>query len=98
MNEEEAKTKWCPFVRLVVGAGEKFAPSCNRMATTEEPIFTRFSQTASCIASECMAWRWIDQQTLLTAVEWVQADPTRNLEDFKPRNPTNGYCGLAGKP
>lgn len=51
-----------------------------------------------CIGSECVAWRWTDQQTLADAQDWIHADPTRLLQDFKPRNPTKGYCGLAAAP
>lgn len=47
LTEEEAKTKWCPFVRLTrAGTGSivnnrgKWSDNINR-----------------CIASQCMAWR-----------------------------------------
>lgn len=63
MTEDEAKTKWCPFVRT--------ANATVRPASEEWPgIFmgtiavNRSSPDAAtpapCIASECMAWRWIE--------------------------------------
>ena len=42
MTEEEAKTKWCPMVRVVYGIGD------NRGL---------FESTTTCIASDCMMWR-----------------------------------------
>jgi len=101
MTEDEAKTKWCPFVRIVSSTidGQGFTPAANRMVNSDYPEQTLLPKTGNCISSECMAWRWIDQQNLLDVVEWVQADPQkRKLEDFKARNPTNGFCGLAGTP
>ncbi len=52
MTEEEAKTKWCPFVRHY---NAMFQPCGNSLAGVpprETPV-TPFT----CIASACMAWR-----------------------------------------
>ncbi len=84
MTGDEAKTKWCPFVRQSAQAAHSNRGNHPNAANV------------NCIGSECMAWLWRDQDTLATAVDWVQADPTRKLEEFKARAPTNGYCGLAG--
>jgi len=59
MTEEEAREKWCPFVRLVVGDVDKFTPSANRMATIDDPQTTRLPKASYCIASECMMWQEI---------------------------------------
>ena len=48
MTEEEAKTKWCPFVRLHGGD-----MSFNRYGAGETPPM------GLCIGSACMAWRWV---------------------------------------
>lgn len=45
MNEDEAKTKWCPFARnqpAINRGGMDFLHDCD----------------PRCIGSECMAWRW----------------------------------------
>jgi len=40
-----------------------------------------------CIASECMAWRWVE-----TNINERPGDP------LVASHNTHGYCGLAGKP
>ena len=89
MDEATAKTKWCPFVRLVGGVDVNFTPSFNRMVAQEKPEEPRFSDAARCIASDCMAWRW--NQTPSSNAERQQqgSDPLGQL-----RGP-HGYCGLA---
>lgn len=56
MTEEEAKTKWCPFGRILAGTDgtPPLAASYNRSSELDEP---------RCIASACMAWRWADPTT-----------------------------------
>lgn len=51
MTEDEAKTKWCPFVRF---AGDEGIVS-NRPVVTENDI-------TLCIGSACMAWRIVKFQ------------------------------------
>jgi len=48
MTEDEAKEKWCPHVRLVVG--EPTLGACNE----NRPSHTGYN----CIASGCMMWNW----------------------------------------
>jgi hypothetical protein len=49
MTEEEAKTKWCPFARVLDGSAAAVA-AVNRDADDSEDWPT-------CIGSACMAWR-----------------------------------------
>lgn len=48
VTEDKAKTKWCPFVRIMDGAG-LVETTMNRVGSQKHP---------NCIASDCMAWRW----------------------------------------
>lgn len=61
MTESEAKTKWCPFARVMTGdvdSGLTFPPG-NRAAVRErgELRVNENPETCRCIASACMAWR-----------------------------------------
>ena len=56
MTEDEAKEKWCPFVRIV--GWEQFrdgeqAATCNRIPNKDGSI----DSCVACIGSSCMAWR-----------------------------------------
>ena len=106
MTEEEAKTKWCPFARVMISAdsdgGGAFAVkgpialgSANRFKANER---------AACIASECMAWRW----RTVPNPAW-KPDASMMMAQYLAPNPysqtpagiassTDGYCGLAGAP
>jgi hypothetical protein len=46
VTENEARTKWCPHARDADLGG-------NRDSSGEQP------QVATCIGSQCMAWRWL---------------------------------------
>jgi len=97
ITEEEARKKWCPFVRLLSvttrdGKPEAAIASFNRIALSPDPSTHVMSpETARCIASECMAWRWAKVKDVITRepppghYEWVDSD-------------VYGYCGLAGAP
>ena len=51
-TESEARTKWCPFARALIGNGEAMT-SANR-EKDGNPLIVKESR---CIASECMAWQ-----------------------------------------
>jgi len=50
MTEEQAKTKWCPMVRVFMSTEEGAAAAS--VNSTQKLEHTR------CIASGCMMWRW----------------------------------------
>ena len=50
MTEQEAKTKWCPMIRSSAGI------ESNCATNTYDESYTH----PSCIASDCMMWRWTD--------------------------------------
>lgn len=104
MTEEQAKTKWCRFVRN--------SNDLNGQATNRSANGGGFSPTDhGCIGSACMAWRWISGERGDGPVEEIDCDP-RDLPDRgeafswhagRDRNkwglfPRVGYCGDAGKP
>ena len=83
-SEAEARTKWCPFARsitsVVVPSGNSMAiASANRSKNGQE-----WPETSNCIASNCMAWRWM----------WASG----RISKFMPSDDPHGYCGLAGPP
>lgn len=113
MTPNEAKTKWCPFVR-VVPASHDWAFNRDKAVDPE---------LRNCIGPDCAVWRWngdppvcrtwrpenltrgADEpprpEGLPASWEWVSTE-----EDLAPcwREPVAeadarrpGYCGLAGK-
>lgn len=50
MTEEEARTKWCPFVRLRFNEEVSY----NRLHALAD--FRPFPEGTSCIASDCAMW------------------------------------------
>ena len=109
LTEDEARKKWCPFVRAGNEAG------CNRSVLNAEGYLDK------CIASECMAWRWAAQSYEYKTTEavwhegglgieivppagdgWEQID--EGIIDFhhipwrRPKPIRHGYCGLSGNP
>ena len=59
MTEEEARTKWCPMVRLAWQVNPDRphdAITANRWGSGQ-PI-----DVATCIGSACMMWRWEHKQ------------------------------------
>lgn len=96
VTEAEAKTKWCPFARVVPGmlAGESMVhPPVNVAAHNRVQEFgaeeATWHSAMLCIGSKCMAWR-----KLIVRMEKRNA-PFGVQEDV---DTGKGFCGLAGKP
>lgn len=83
MIEEEAKAKWCPFVRIAQ-VGTIAAPSYNRLEAD--------NYQGKCIGSACMAWRW-NREIVGRRSEMNSRHSEPIYGDWST---TNGYCGLAG--
>lgn len=86
-TEEEAKQRWCPFVRVVktdvTGSegGDRVWLASNR--GEEEPVG---GLDCCCVASECMAWQWDGHVDDETGRRWTA--PGEGRTPF-------GFCGLS---
>jgi len=83
MTEDEARTKWCPFARVLSSLSNGHvviaAAAGNRANGLTGGGLN--PSAARCIASDCMAWRWHDGGT---------------SEGGRDLSRTFGRCGLAG--
>jgi hypothetical protein len=101
MTEDEARTKWCPFARVVTVHAEAgmIAGPANRTEVCGEDHFTK-PMGSFCIASACMAWRWSVVPVAATAAEQLVRKKGRGFETYwvAPVAETvgDGFCGLAG--
>lgn len=100
LTKEEAKTKWCPFVRFSPNTPTPFV--FNR----DDGGPLRWQERLNCIASQCMAWRVIPAKSIsagrnqnddLVAEGWTRTDKTAEY-GYVYTQPEKGYCGLAGTP
>lgn len=82
-TEDEARKCWCPY-RGESEFGRSNAAGPGRL---------------NCIASECMAWRWVDTGTSIEgSVKDHHWRPVGETDSGKRVCADNrGYCGLAGK-
>jgi hypothetical protein len=82
VTEDEARTKWCPFVRLPgdwqSDDGKWLSATVNRPLTGG---LTAMRKSSLCMASDCMAWRR------------MHVAPIRPDEKLQ----VHGFCGLAGR-
>ncbi|WP_300573493.1 hypothetical protein [Phenylobacterium sp.] len=106
MTEDEAKTKWCPFVRIVNGKIE--ADNSSSHASVQD-AYNRVVDEAKwavpkggcCIGSACMAFRWIGEKAGHSVEYHAKREPSSKAAEsahgrFHRENPLHGYCGLAG--
>ena len=73
-TEGQAKKKWCPFQN-------------GRHGPVERPV-AKGGKWDRCIASECMAWRWLK----------IKGKAVPSGEETVTISKDIGYCGLAGNP
>ncbi len=96
ITEAEARTKWCPFVRVrepdhYSGFNDStIGTAVNRAAPKSRELV---NQSLLCVASECMAWRWHEKYTTHAHDDGQDIYPRARDE-----TPTHGWCGLAGSP
>lgn len=101
MTEDEAKAKWCPFVRFVPAVAAEHPAFPNRPFVADG-----LGDQTRCIGSACMAWRehYQPRPFLVTYAgkpeePWAW-DPTGHAEyetaSVRPNDERFGHCGLAG--
>lgn len=99
MTEDEAKTKWCPFVRLAAHYDSQAAGTAGNRWSTDDDVSGAKGLAVACIASACMAWRtrhqWLDNAQ--QEPDWVSYAPYA-FEPGPGQERDDGFCGLAGAP
>lgn len=102
MTEQEAAKKWCPFARVATPVtayptGHVItAIASNRASKTAKDAKLEAEvcpESARCIGSRCMAWRWgtRDRDGYIRIGDTGTVMPSHSRERL-----TVGYCGLAG--
>jgi hypothetical protein len=90
MTEAEMRKTWCPHTRTVALWPDGPTAPRNRLVTVKGDTATIDAQSlvgCNCLGSACSQWRWTHKGLARVAT----GDPMRP-------EPTEGYCGLAGKP
>ena len=79
MTEDEAKQKWCPFVRVIEDVGSSYNRVIYAKGDERKDLLTE--NACKCVASDCMMWRWGKTETTMDGVQYHPAG--------------SGHCGLA---
>ena len=97
MTEDEAKTKWCPFVRHEGDEGSTF----NRGII--DPLNIQGGDPdgyrCTCIGSACMAWRFTNKTALHNRNQWKSTTDKSGddaHQEYVKDFPLEGRCGLVG--
>jgi hypothetical protein len=104
MTEEEAKTKWCPFARVIAltengrehHAGNRVREHNDGGISFRDDFNPR---SARCIGSACMAWRWLHKECRVeysgnAEKSMLQAAVSTNRIMRKERGKMPGYDDL----
>lgn len=98
LTEKEARTKWCPHVRVVEGDDDRLHGPFNRYHSGLG-YSTVDGKEARCLASDCMAWRWAYKEVDRHS---YRHDFGKMLEPVVVRADKDtafcGFCGLSGVP
>lgn len=95
MTEDEARTKWCPFVRF------HGTPSDDSIPNRDGGIDSGRLGLSRCVSSKCMAWRevTIEKRVLKDGTEPKPRQAYLAVDVAKINaHVIGGYCGLVGKP
>lgn len=108
MTEDEVKTKWCPYANRTTAKLSSYSVTL----PSKEDIHMDLRAYSTCLASECMAWRWSD----MLGRRNVETGVIESVADAKPgdtisgrgagvgytlgyeKSKVYGYCGMAVKP
>ncbi len=93
LTEEQAKEKWCPFARVVIG-DEVARASGNRFTSGHY-----HNEAARCLGSGCMLWKWGPAEFLRLD---ANGNPDPDLSGPSPwtypkEESGRGYCGFGGR-
>lgn len=91
MTEQEAKTKWCPMVRIAIEVEGALIGINTEVLPGEQDAPTEFKSATRCIGSACMMWR--ESRKLVNAQDRAGGTPIW-VPTSEPSG--HGYCGLAG--
>ncbi len=97
MTEEEARAKWCPFVRYSV-AFDDYASNRWKQSLPEDEPHALNPVPCRCIGSACMSWRWVQRITNKKEIYDYQHYIGAPRAEPIYENTEHGFCGLAGKP
>lgn len=94
LTEAEAKTKWCPFSRVIAGNlvdqrmyVQVSTQPHNRVQEDGGEGEATTHAAMNCLGAGCMAWHWYDN-----SFRWDGPGPRPPTE---PGKPSTGFCGLA---
>lgn len=106
-TEEEAKTKWCPYSRVLGTLRQPAEPGTPDYVVAQGAHNRGYQMGGAlhncmCIGSACMAWRFLPQlwehTSLVGEGKWTEPNEINGYGRAGKKLPHLGYCGLAGRP